>query len=133
VRQLPDKYKQRPTYLLWRDSAEHVDKVEQTIAESGDADVETIEGAIAAQHKAAQEAFDALMDGEDATKLLQKWEDACREMGVLVPDLSELAEGMITNLHNNKVFFGDVHGGNIGMVNGRWVVVDPGHVAVLEE
>jgi len=133
VRQLPDKYKKRPTYLLWRDSAEHVDKVEQTIAESGDADVETIEGAIAAQHKAAQEAFDALMDGEDATKLLQKWEDACREMGVLVPDLSELAEGMITNLHNNKVFFCDVHGGNIGMVKGRWVVVDPGHVAVLAE
>lgn len=132
TRALPDKYKGRQAYLLWRDSAERVGEVEQALAEEG-ADPIVVEEAIGVQHKAAQEAFDALHEGRPAAKLIQKWEDAAREMGLLVPELSELAEGMITNLHNNKVFFGDVHAGNIGRVNGRWVVVDPGHVAVLEE
>ena len=129
---LPDVYKGRQVYLLWRDSAEHVDKVEQTIAEEGGADPVLVEAAIATQHAAAQEAFEALDAGQPAEKLLKKWEKATREMGESVPELRELAEGMITNLHTNKVFFGDVHGGNIGLVNGKWVVVDPGHVAVLE-
>ncbi len=133
TRALPDQYKGRQAYLLWRDSADHVGTVEQAIAEEGGTDPVVTEEAIGAQHAAAQAAFDALHEGRPATKLLQKWEDAAREMGLMVPELSELAEGMITNLHNDKVFMGDVHAGNIGLVDGRWVVVDPGHVAVLEE
>jgi hypothetical protein len=132
ARALPEKYKGRPSFLLWRDSADHVGKVEQAIAEEGGTNPTVVEEAISAQHRAAQEAFDALHEGRDARKLIQKWEDAAREMGLMVPELKELAEGMITNLHKDKVFFGDVHAGNIGLVNGHWVVVDPGHVAVLE-
>lgn len=129
---LPDQYKGLQTYLLWRDSAEHVDKVEQTIAEESGVDPRVVEKAIAGQHEAAQNAFEALDAGRPAEALLKTWEKKTREMGKAVPELRELAEGMITNLHKNKVFFGDVHGGNIGLVNGKWVVVDPGHVAVLE-
>ncbi len=129
---LPDQYKGLQTYLLWRDSAEHVDKVEQTIAEESGVDPRVVEKAIAGQHEAAQNAFEALDAGKPAGALLKTWEKKTREMGKAVPELRELAEGMITNLHTNKVFFGDVHGGNIGLVNGKWVVVDPGHVAVLE-
>jgi streptomycin 6-kinase len=54
-------------------------------------------------------------------------------MGLMVPELRELSEGMITNLQKDKVFMGDVHSGNIGRVNGHWVVVDPGHIAVLTD
>lgn len=131
TRELPDRYKGRPSFLLWRDSADHVGEVEQTIAEEGGTDPTVVDDAINAQHKAAQAAYDALYDGKPAEKLIQKWEDAAREMGLMVPELRELADGMITNLKKNKVFMGDVHSGNIGRVNGHWVVVDPGHIAVL--
>jgi streptomycin 6-kinase len=29
------------------------------------------------------------------------------------------------------IFFGDIHTGNVGMVDGQWVITDPGHVAVV--
>jgi hypothetical protein len=131
TRELPDKYKGRPSFLLWRDAADHVGQVEQTIAEESGVDPTIIEEAIGNQHAAAQAAYEALDDGEPAIELLQKWEDAAREMGLMVPELRELAEGMITNLQKDKVFMGDVHSGNIGRVKGHWVVVDPGHIAVL--
>jgi len=131
TRELPDKYKGRKSYLLWRDAADHVGQVEQTIAEESGVDPTVVEEAIGNQHVAAQAAFEALDEGEPAIELLQKWEDAAREMGLMVPELRELAEGMITNLQKDKVFMGDVHSGNIGRVNGHWVVVDPGHIAVL--
>jgi hypothetical protein len=131
TRELPDKYKGRPSFLLWRDAADHVGQVEQTIAEESGVDPTVVEEAIGNQHVAAQAAYEALDEGEPAVELLQKWEDAAREMGLMVPELRELAEGMITNLQKDKVFMGDVHSGNIGRVNGHWVVVDPGHIAVL--
>jgi hypothetical protein len=131
TRELPDKYKGRPSFLLWRDAADHVGEVEQTIAEESGVDPTVVEEAIGNQHLAAQAAFEALDEGEPAVELLQKWEEAAREMGEKVPELRELAEGMIANLKKNKVFMGDVHSGNIGRVNGHWVVVDPGHIAVL--
>jgi hypothetical protein len=131
TRELPDKYKGRPSFLLWRDAADHVGQVEQTIAEESGIDPTVVEEAIGNQHLAAQAAYEALDEGEPAIELLQKWEDAAREMGLMVPELRELADGMITNLQKDKVFMGDVHSGNIGRVNGHWVVVDPGHIAVL--
>ena len=132
VRALPDKYRGRDAYLLWRDSAEMVGDVVVAVSERG-GDGIAAEDAIWRQHRAAQKAFDALHKGRPAEKLIKEWEVAARTMGEKVPELRELADGMITNLHKDKVFMGDVHSGNIGRVNGRWVVVDPGHVAVLQD
>lgn len=130
--ELPDKYKGREAYLLWRDSADRVGDILNVVDERG-GDPEQAFRYIQAQHKAAQKAYDRLYDGKPALKQIAKWENAAREMGQMVPELGELAEGMITNLRENKVFMGDVHMGNLGLVNGRWVVIDPGHIAVLEE
>lgn len=131
VRQLPDRHEGRPSFLLWRDSAERVGEIVAVVAERG-GNPDTVGDVLAAQHEAAQAAFLALHEGRPADRLLAKWESKARAMGK-VPELRELAEGMIDNLHTSKVFMGDVHAGNLGLVNGRWVVVDPGHVAVLEE
>ena len=40
---------------------------------------------------------------------------------------------MIKVLDKDGVFFGDIHDGNLGLVNGKWLIVDPGHVAVITE
>jgi hypothetical protein len=128
---LPDKYKGRSVYLLWRDSAERIGEVDKVAHETRGADRREIEKAIHAQHKAAQKAFEALYTGEPAEELIEEWEVKAREMGQKVPELAELAEGMITVLHKDRVFMGDVHADNVGLVNERWVITDPGHVAKL--
>lgn len=130
TRSLPDRYRSREAYLLWRDSAKQVGEVIQAVAERG-GDQKAADKAIAKQHKAAQDAYDALNEGRPAEKLLDKWVEATDAMGDAVPELSELAKNMIAVFRKDKVFFGDVHDGNIGLVNGHWVIVDPGHVAVL--
>jgi GNAT superfamily N-acetyltransferase len=128
---LPEKHRGRWTYLLWRDSAERVGELDKVVAEEG-RDGEAVEVYIDTQHKAAQKAYVALMQGEPAKHLIEAWVAETRAMGKNVPELAELADGMITNLKKNKVFMGDVHAGNIGLVGDRWLVVDPGNIAVLE-
>lgn len=123
---LPDKYKGRSTYLLWRDAADHVGQLDKVSKRKA-----RVIPAIDAQHAAAQEAYVAIMDGKPSKHLIDAWVEACREMGKQVPELTKLANGMITNLRKNKVFMGDVHAGNIGLVGKRWLIVDPGNVAVL--
>jgi hypothetical protein len=128
---LPEKHKGRNTYLLWRDSADRVGEINKVVEEGG-GDGNLVEAAVDDQHKAAQQVYVALMEGKPALKLIETWKKATLAMGRKVPELAELADGLITNLIENKVFMGDIHAGNIGRVDGRWLVVDPGNVAVLE-
>lgn len=132
--ELPDKYKGRQSFLLWRDAADHVGDIDRVVNERG-GDGRAVDKAIAAQHKAAGKAFDVLdskgWNNKKAQKLIAEWEVAARAMGETAPELKPLALGMIRVLRENKVFMGDVHRGNIGRVNNRWVVIDPGHIAVL--
>lgn len=125
-----DKYKGHETYLLWRDSADQVGELMEAIAERG-GDTAEADALIAAQHRAGQAAYEAMFYGKPAKDLIEEWVTATREMGKGIPELSYLAEGMIKNLRKNRVFFGDVHDGNIGLVDGKWKIIDPGHVAVL--
>ena len=127
VAALPEKRGGRATYLLWRDAAEHVGKVNEVLGR-GERGAQAVEDAINDQHAAAQKAFVDLMEGRDAKKSLAKWEAACNEMGRLVPELRELADGMIRNLHESGVLVSDVHGGNVGLVGEQWLIVDPGNV-----
>lgn len=130
TRALPDRYRGLQTFLLWRDSADQVGEILQAVAARG-GDVKRADRAITKQHKAAQKAFDAMHKGKPAEKLIEDWVAAAKEMGEEIPELSELADDMIEVLRKDKVFFGDVHDGNLGLVDGRWVIVDPGHVAKL--
>jgi hypothetical protein len=126
---LAARHEGRPIYLLWREGADDVGKVDQVIG---------VDAAyyIDEQHKAAQLAYKALRDGSDPKSLLRAWEVACHEMGKAVPELRSLADGLVKIFRAQKIFFGDIHAQNLGRVFrggeiGEWVVTDPGHVAVL--
>jgi GNAT superfamily N-acetyltransferase len=128
---LPERHKGRNTYLLWRDSAERVGEIDKVVAERGGSAADT-EDAVDVQHKAAQAVYSALHEGRDARALIESWKTAAKSMGKRVPELRELADGMIVNLSKNNVFMGDVHAGNVGLVGDRWLIIDPGNVAVLQ-
>jgi len=124
---IPEKYKERSVYLLWRDSADHVGEIDKVSKKRAN----VVENAVDVQHKAAQQAYTALHSGVSAQDEIDTWVEACRDMGKTVPELHALSLGMIKNLQKNKVFMGDVHAGNIGRVGKRWLVIDPGNIAVL--
>jgi hypothetical protein len=129
---LPEKYHGHGTYLLWRQSADEVGNLLDVIkARKGNRSKAF--AAIAKQHKAAQRAYDALLAGKPAHDKLDAWSAAAKLLGEEVPELRELMRGMIKVLDKDGVFFGDIHDGNLGLVNGKWLIVDPGHVAVITE
>jgi len=125
----PETYKGRNVYMLWRDSAERVGEIDKASKKRAN----TVENAVDVQHKAAQQAYVALHSGVSAQEAIDAWVEACRDMGKIVPELHALSLGMIKNLQKNKVFMGDVHAGNIGRVGKRWLVIDPGNIAVLKK
>ena len=126
---LPEKHQGRDTYLLWRDAADHVGKLGEFLDAHG-RDGDAAEALIDRQHLAAQAVYVAFLDGDNARGLIKEWEVTARAMAK-IPELAELADGMIINLHEDKVFLSDLHGGNIGLIDGRWLCVDPGNVFVL--
>jgi hypothetical protein len=130
VAELPEKHKGSKVYLLWRDSADRVGELDKVISEAG-RDGDAAEAAVTAQHAAAQDATNMIWAKKDATSQIEAWKVKCREMGARVPELRELADGLLRNLEEAGVFFGDIHGGNIGRVNGRWLIVDPGNISVF--
>lgn len=124
VMQLPTAKRQgRDVYLLWREAAEKVGEVDKVVGEHA-------EIAIDKQHKAAQAAFDKLARGEKAERELAAWQVALQGMAK-IKALSWLANGMLAAFQQRGIFFGDIHGGNLGQARGQWVITDPGHVAVV--
>lgn len=124
VRQVPGKHDGREIFLLWRESADDVGKLKRG------------EEQVNVQHAAAQHAYDVIVSKDRAgLKLaLDAWVDAVEEMAN-VAELEYLAKGMLRVYREQGIFFGDLHGGNLGkcMRDGkmRWIVIDPGHIAVL--
>ena len=70
-------------------------------------------------------------------ELITRWLETCEKMArqIKVPELRKLGDGLVEVYGANRVFFGDLHEGNFGLVtrNGvlQWVITDPGHVAVI--
>lgn len=123
VMQLAERYKKRPVFLLWRESAEDVGKMEDNAL-------------INAQHKAAQAAYEEMYrTGTTSRGAIAAWRAAIRAMGD-DPELQFLSRGMLRVYDEQGIFFGDVHGGNVGRcVRGEkleWVIIDPGHVSVVK-
>jgi len=129
-------------YLLWRESADHVGKIEhffdkQTGGTSkGDLAMELIGD----QHGAAQAAYNAIANEwppDMIHPLIVSWLEACEKMArqTKVPELRELGDGLVEVYGAQRIFFGDIHAGNLGMVHredgDHWVITDPGHVAVI--
>ena len=118
-----------PIYLLWREEAKDVGKIDSIVGPHAEA-------AIHRQHTLAMDAFLKLQAGDDARAALERWRFACQEMAK-VPELIFVSEGLLRAEAEKRVFISDTHGGNLGqcMRNGRmeWVITDPGNVVVLRE
>lgn len=119
-----------PVYYLWREAAEFPGKLDEYLEAFGEDPSEAFYF-VKRQHDAAQLALDLLWENKNAVAELENWAVTVKEMGERVGELSELAKGLLTILKNDRVFFGDVHFGNIGQVNGRWVIIDPGNIVKL--
>lgn len=136
---LDTTYQSRDITLLWRDSADMVggliDHIEETTGRGDEA-----LALLAAQHTAAQRAYQAIFVGKPASTrdaLVSAWVLTCLEMArqTEVPELQPLGQGLSQVYAAQHIVFGDVHDGNLGLIHrpdgSRWVVTDPGHVAVV--
>ncbi len=131
VLELPTaKQRGRPVYLLWREEAQHVGEVDKVLGGH-------VEAAIDKQHAAAQVALQeawAFEPGDSTRSLVEAlgtWLATLDGLGQ-TSALATLADGMRQAFAKERVFFGDVHGGNLGLANGNWVITDPGNVVVLD-
>jgi streptomycin 6-kinase len=127
VVRLSAEHEGRPIYLLWRQSAEAVGQVEAELGELAASIVDH-------QHQAARRVVHAVIArGAGLDEALQGWLAACAAMASQtdVPELATLAAGMLLVYREQRIFFGDVHVGNLGRVDGQWVITDPGNVLVL--
>lgn len=131
---LPTQHKHRQIFLLWREEADKVGAIYKQRGYGRKA-----RALIHEQHKAAQQAFELMQHKMKAyrsiTEAVDEWK-SCAEQMAEVPELEFLANGMLTVLEKQHVFFGDVHEGNLGLVkrDGQmvWAITDPGHVAVVK-
>jgi hypothetical protein len=136
-----------PVYLLWRESAKRVGEIDEVLGDHA-------KGFIDAQHRAAQAAYRAIhawtnsdaytwnhekrIDAEDVRRAVARWLETCEAMArqTQVPELRELGDGLVQVYGDQRIFFGDIHAGNLGMVTrpdgDHWVITDPGHVAMLD-
>src|SRR5262245_37530461 len=87
---------------------------------------------------AAVQAFKAVTEHGDKLKTVlkfaAKWAEKCQAMAnqTQFPALQELGAGLLKVWREQRILFGDIHHGNLGMVNGRWVITDPGNIAIVD-
>lgn len=135
-------------YLLWRESADYVGKIDVFFDEKtgtsrqGDHALILIND----QWDAAQVAYRAIngaLEGagrphEVMREKIAVWLETCEAMArqTIVPELRELGDGLVEVYRAQQIFFGDIHAGNLGLVHrpdgDHWVITDPGHVAVVD-
>lgn len=135
------------TYLLWREAAEKVGDIVKTVADHDEYDRDHADAVeryakalIDDQHKAAQLAYEAIEHAAPVAtqkRMITAWLESCEKMArqIKVPELREIGDGLVEVYAANRVFFGDLHEGNFGLVSREdgphWVITDPGHVAVI--
>jgi len=130
-------------YLLWRESAERVGEVGEVLGRRAKALID-------AQHVAATSAYSAVQaiergagkvrqtERQAVRAAIHRWIATCEAMArqVEIPELRPLGVGFVEVYETQHVLFGDVHAGNLGLVRRpdgeRWVITDPGHIAVVD-
>ncbi len=136
VVRLSARHKGNPVHLLWREAADQVGRIETALEEPyGERAVDLIRQ----QHRAAQMTYAAIVEGFDRDVIergIQLWLEAVERMG-RIAELRPLARGIERVWNEQRIFFGDIHEGNLGLVKRAsgtaWVITDPGHVAVIED
>lgn len=115
-------------YFLWRDAAEQVGQLQKRLGRRA-------YDYIQAQHAAGDAAYRAIYNQDpNAGRLMTLWAESCEAMArqTEVPALREFGEGLVEVWGQQGILFGDLHAGNLGLVEGRWVITDPGHIAVVD-
>lgn len=75
----------------------------------------------------------------DAQQATKAWVAAVADLAVSgIPELNVLFQGILDVYYQQHIFFGDLHDGNLGAVHApdggvRWVITDPGHIAVINQ
>jgi hypothetical protein len=121
------KHKGSRVYLLWRDAAESVGKLATVLGNEAAAYVRR-------QHKAGQLAFESAHSyPESVARFIGAWVKSCQAMAdqTKFPALQPLGAGLVKVWTEQHIVFGDIHEGNLGLVSGRWVITDPGNIAVV--
>lgn len=143
----------KPIMLLWRERAFQVGEILDAIERAGERlqprsvgragyapPRERASTFIYNQLEAGQAAFAAVYHRRPLGEIMdaaEEWVTACRKMAVqrTSPELAQLGAGMVDVFARHRVLFGDVNPDNIGLVRRsdgeRWVITDPGHVAVI--
>jgi hypothetical protein len=121
-------------YLLWRESADQVGQIGEALGQRALALIDH-------QHAAAQRAYQTISNVDADPKMMRAaistWLKSCEAMArqIKIPDLRELGDGLVEVYNAQRIFFGDIHAGNLGLVHrsdgDHWVITDPGHVAVV--
>lgn len=121
------KHQGRPIALLWREEAKDIGKLKGKT-----------EDLVADQHTAAQDAFELVVNGQHGAELNAALDNWTRKVDAMKAsaELEWLARGMLRVFKEQGVFFGDIHAGNLGKCQRdgamRWVITDPGHIAVVQ-
>lgn len=120
------KHQGLPITLLWREEAKNI----------GELDGKS-EDLVANQHAAAQHAYELVVNkshGAELNAAFDNWKRKTEAMKESA-ELEWLARGLLRVFKEQGVFLGDIHAGNLGKARRdgvmRWLVTDPGHVAVI--
>ncbi len=142
VARLALTHKGYPVYLLWRQDAHDVGRLYEVIEDRiGPDAADDAASLLIAQHKIAQSAYMIVKGHEfgDLKAAMNDWVMAVAELAVSgIPILEQLFQGVLEVYNEQQIFFGDLHQGNLGAVTDadtgteRWVITDPGHVAVVD-
>lgn len=142
-------YEEKRIYLLWREAANKVGEIGKVL---GPRAVELIAGQKEAanhalvsviayrEHKRIRFAAGPNLEEQRVTAMdeLTLWYMQCEYVARQSeePALRELFTGILWCYSQQRVFFGDVHAGNVGLVHredgGHWVITDPGYAMVID-
>lgn len=131
VVRLAARHRGEPIQLLWRDAADRVGKVAEDLGE-------TMERRVNEQKEYAAEAYDAIYKGQAEAVValrISTWLDYLDRMSrasSTKKPIADLFAGMHKVFMRQRILFGDVHAGNLGLVGGRWIIIDPGNIAVVD-
>lgn len=118
-------------HLLWRESAEEIGKLPDELT---DPQIDLFDE----QHRLAESSYVALSKimkkppgDRSRPPELEMWAETLEIIAGRIPQITELAEGMLLAYRQQRILFGDIHFGNVGKVGDRWVITDPGNIAVV--
>lgn len=135
VLELPvrDPESDRVVFAIWRQAASDVGRIAEII--TNDYQARDTAFLLGLQHGTARKVWKVLVQHGELRSVdwyideyVRLWTEMAQSA---VPPLREIATQVLAAFASHHVFFGDLHQGNLGIVGTRWVIVDPGQIAVI--